>query len=130
MESVRWLAGSLILFLFRFTQIFFAPADYGIIQLIYAYMAILNIVFIYGLDSAYLKFASFKDIGDEKDNFSTPYISVFATSLLISFLIIINSDIIGSSLRIPSEYTYLIYSRCCYFISGCQYSHSIPEAEA
>jgi len=87
----------------------FPPADYGIIQLIYAYMAILNIVFIYGLDSAYLKFASFNDIGDEKDNFSTPYISVFTTSLLISFLIIINSDIIGSSLRIPSEYTYLIY---------------------
>lgn len=87
----------------------FPPADYGIIQLIYAYMAILNIVFIYGLDSAYLKFASFKDIGDEKDNFSTPYISVFGTSLLISFLIIINSNIIGSALRIPSEYTYLIY---------------------
>ena len=87
----------------------FPPADYGIIQLIYAYMAILNIVFIYGLDSAYLKFASFKDIGDDKDNFSTPYISVFVSSLFISFLIIINSDIIGSSLRIPSEYTYLIY---------------------
>ena len=87
----------------------FPPAEYGIVQLIYAYMAILNIVFIYGLDSAYLKFASFKDIGDDKDNFSTPYISVFVSSLLISFLIIINSDIIGSSLRIPSEYTYLIY---------------------
>ncbi|MDZ7626202.1 MAG: oligosaccharide flippase family protein [Ignavibacteriaceae bacterium] len=87
----------------------FLPADYGIIQLIYAYMAILNIVFIYGLDSAYLKFASFKDIGDEKDNFSTPYISVFVTSLLISFLIIINSGAIGASLRIPSDYTYLIY---------------------
>jgi len=87
----------------------FQPADYGIVQLIYAYMAILNIVFIYGLDSAYLKFASFKDIGDEKDNFSTPYISVFGTSLLISFLIIINSGAIGASLRIPSEYNYLIY---------------------
>ena len=87
----------------------FSPADYGIIQLIYAYMAILNIVFIYGLDSAYLKFAALKDIGDEKDNFSTPYISVLITSLLISFLIFINSGAIGASLRIPSDYTYLIY---------------------
>jgi len=86
----------------------FPPAEYGIIQLIYAYMAILNIVFIYGLDSAYLKFASFKDIGDEKDNFSTPYISVFATSLLFSFLIIINSHSIGDTLSIPSQYYYLI----------------------
>ena len=87
----------------------FLPADYGIIQLIYAYTAILNIVFIYGLDSAYLKFASFKDIGDEKDNFSTPYISIFLTSLLISFLIVINAEAISVSLRIPADYSYLIY---------------------
>lgn len=87
----------------------FLPADYGIIQLIYAYTAILNIIFIYGLDSAYLKFASFKDLGDEKDNFSTPYISIFLTSLLISFLIAINAGVIGESLRIPSEYIYLVY---------------------
>jgi len=87
----------------------FSPADYGVVQLIYAYTAILNIIFIYGLDSAYLKFASFKDLGDEKDNFSTPYISIFLTSLLISFLIAINAGAIGESLRIPSEYNYLIY---------------------
>jgi O-antigen/teichoic acid export membrane protein len=87
----------------------FPPTDYGIIQLIYAYMAILNIVFIYGLDSAYLKFASFKDIGDEKDNFSTPYISVFATSLLFVLLIVVNISAIGASLRIPLDYHYLIY---------------------
>ena len=87
----------------------FSPADYGIIQLIYAYTAILNIIFIYGLDSAYLKFASFKDIGDDKDNFSTPYIAVFITSLLISFLIAINSQSIGEALRVPSDYIYLIY---------------------
>ena len=87
----------------------FAPADYGIIQLIYAYMAILNIVFIYGLDSAFLKFASFKDIGDDKDNFSTPYISVFGTSLLFVFLIVMNVSAIGTSLRIPNDYQYLIY---------------------
>ena len=87
----------------------FPPADYGIIQLIYAYMAILNIVFIYGLDSAYLKFAAFKDIGDEKDNFSTPYISVFGTSVLFVLLIVINISAIGTSLRIPTDYQYLIY---------------------
>ena len=87
----------------------FSPADYGIIQLIYAYMAILNIVFIYGLDSAYLKFASFKDVRDDKDNFSTPYVSILMTSLLFVFLIIMNISAIGNILRVPSEYQYLIY---------------------
>jgi len=87
----------------------FAPSDYGIVQLLYAYLAILNIVFIYGLDSAYLKFAAFKDIGDDKDNFSTPYIAVFATSLLISLLIVINVNVIGTSFGISAQYNYLIY---------------------
>ena len=87
----------------------FAPSDYGIVQLLYSYVAILNIVFIYGLDSAYLKFAAFKDIGDDKDNFSTPYIAVFATSLLISLLVVINADVIVASFGIPSQYNYLIY---------------------
>ena len=87
----------------------FAPSDYGIVQLLYAYVAILNIVFIYGLDSAYLKFAAFKDIGDDKDNFSTPYIAVFATSLLISLLIVMNADVIVASFGIPAQYNYLIY---------------------
>ncbi|MCW8811369.1 MAG: oligosaccharide flippase family protein [Ignavibacteriaceae bacterium] len=87
----------------------FAPSDYGIVQLLYSYVAILNIVFIYGLDSAYLKFAAFKDIGDDKDNFSTPYIAVFATSLLISLLIVINVNVIGTSFGIPAQYNYLIY---------------------
>ena len=87
----------------------FLPSDYGIVQLIYAYVAILNIVFIYGLDSAYLKFAAFKDIGDDKDNFSTPYIAVFASSLLISLLVIFNAGAIGTSLGVPAKYHYLIY---------------------
>ena len=87
----------------------FVPSDYGIVQLLYAYIAILNIVFIYGLDSAYLKFAAFKDIGDDKDNFSTPYIAVFAISLLISLAVIFNADVIGASFEIPSQYNYLIY---------------------
>ncbi len=91
-----------------FTNIFL-PSDYGIIQIIYAYIAILNIVYIYGMDSAYLKFAAVKEIGDDKDNFSTPYISVFVTSLVLSFFIILNKNSITNVLGIPAEYHYLVY---------------------
>jgi O-antigen/teichoic acid export membrane protein len=86
----------------------FLPSDYGIIQLIYSYVAILNIVYIYGMDSAYLKFAAFREIGDDKDNFSTPYISVFITSLILSLLIILNQSSIALSLGVPEKYHYLI----------------------
>ena len=86
----------------------FAPADYGIIQIIYAYIAVLNIFYIYGMDSAYLKFAAFKEIGDEKDNFSTPYISVFASSIVLSLLIALNKNSIALSLGIPEDLHFLV----------------------
>ena len=87
----------------------FAPSEYGIIQLIYAYIGILIIVYVYGLDSAFLKYAAFKDVGDEKDNFSTPFIAILFTSILFSAVIILNVTSIGSALRIPLNYQYLIY---------------------
>ncbi len=87
----------------------FSPSDYGIVQLIYSYVAILNIFYIYGLDSAYLKFASVKDDGEDKDKFSTPYLAIFGSSLIITLLLILNSETIGTALRIPAQYNYLIY---------------------
>jgi O-antigen/teichoic acid export membrane protein len=91
-----------------FTNIFH-PSEYGIIQIFFAYIAILYIVYVYGMDSAYLKFAAFKEVGDDKDNFSTPYISVFASSLLISLIIIYFKESIAVMLGIPDDYHYLIY---------------------
>lgn len=86
----------------------FSPADYGVIQLIYAYIALMNIIYIYGMDSAYLKFASVKEVGDEKDNFSTPYISILISSLVISILILFNQQSISNAIGLPDEYSYLL----------------------
>jgi len=66
-----------------FTNVF-TPSEYGVIQIIYAYVAILNIFYIYGMDSAYLKFASFKDNGNEKDKFSN---RIFLYSSHLLFLV-------------------------------------------
>ncbi len=91
-----------------FTNIF-DPSEYGIVQIVYAYVAILNIFYIYGMDSAFLKFAAFKEEDTEKDNFSTPYISVFVTSLLFCFIITYFQSTIADKLGIPEDYYYLIY---------------------
>ena len=91
-----------------FTNIF-DPSEYGIVQIVYAYIAILNIFYIYGMDSAFLKFAAFKEEDTDKDNFSTPYISVFFTSLLFGFIIIYFQSTIADKLGIPEDYYYLIY---------------------
>lgn len=103
------MVGRFLNFLFVpfFTNVF-NPGEYGYIFIIYSYIAIFNIVYIYGLDSAFLKYAAFKDAADDKDNFSTPYISVFITSILISSIIIFYKNQICSLIEIPQSYSYLI----------------------
>lgn len=71
-----------------FTNVF-TQAEYGIITNVYAYIAFLNIIYLYGMDSAYLKFAASKELGDEKETFSTAFNSVFFTSIIFSGLIIL-----------------------------------------
>jgi O-antigen/teichoic acid export membrane protein len=87
----------------------FLPDEYGVITNVYAFIGILNIVFVYGMDASYLKFASSLEIGDKKDNFSTPYNFVFLGSLALSFLILIFRHPVLKVLAVPEEFTYLIY---------------------
>lgn len=86
----------------------FNPEDYGIVLLVYSYIAVLNIIFIYGMDAAFLKYAAFKDIGDDKDNFSTPYISVFLTSIVFSGIIILLNKSITLWIGIPEGFNSII----------------------
>ncbi|MCR4417424.1 MAG: polysaccharide biosynthesis C-terminal domain-containing protein [Ignavibacteria bacterium] len=71
-----------------FTNVF-SQAEYGIITNVYAYIAFFNIIYLYGMDSAYLKYASTQELGNEKQTFSTAFNSVFLTSFLLSILILI-----------------------------------------
>lgn len=80
------------------------PEQYGIVTTIYAYIAILNIIYSYGMESAYLRFASSLEIGNKKENFSTPFISIFFTSLLFSTLIHFFSNEIAKLIDIPQKY--------------------------
>jgi O-antigen/teichoic acid export membrane protein len=86
----------------------FSPADYGVVILIYSYIAIFNIIFIYGMDAAFLKYAAFKDIGDEKDNFSTPFLSVLFTSIIFCGSIIFLSKPIAGFVELSPNLNYLI----------------------
>lgn len=107
--GISTMVGRFLNFLFVpfFTNIF-NPTEYGYVFIIYTYIAIFNIVYIYGLDSAFLKFAAFKDVADDKDNFSTPFISIFFTSIIISVIIISLKDSISSLIEVPTQYSYLI----------------------
>jgi len=63
------------------------PADYGVIATLYSYIAFAAIVFGYGMDAAYMRFAVSWEEGDKKQTYSVPLLSVAASSFLLSALI-------------------------------------------
>ncbi len=87
----------------------FPTAEYGIYTYLYTIIAFLNVVYIYGMDAAYMKFASVTDDEHKADVFSTPFIFITITSLLISSLILILKEPVNDLLNVPGEYSYLLY---------------------
>ena len=60
----------------------FPPSEYGIVTLIFAYIAMMNIFFSIGFESGYFKFASTLEAGDEKENFSLPFFTILLNSYI------------------------------------------------
>lgn len=88
----------------------FIPDQYGIISNYYAFIGLMNIIFLYGMDSAYLKYASQKEIGDEKDNFSTPFLSVVFSSVLFALAIVIFREPLVTFLGAPRDFSFVYYT--------------------
>jgi O-antigen/teichoic acid export membrane protein len=87
----------------------FHPAEYGIIANIYIFIGIFNIVYVYGMDAAYLKFAGLPSGGTQQDNFSTPYISVLISGVFLSILMVLIRGPVFSLLEVPLNYYHLMY---------------------
>ncbi len=97
----------------------FIKSDYGIVSNLYIFIAIMNVVFIYGMDSAFLKYSSKIKIGDKKDNFSTPYLSVVIIGIILFGIIFISKTKLALVLNIPSNYIYLFnYAALILFIDA------------
>ncbi len=88
----------------------FNPTEYGLFGYIYAYMAFMNIVYIYGMDAAFMKYYSVSENETEKrDTFSTPFIFVLISSTILSVIILFLQTPINTALGIPFNYSELIY---------------------
>ncbi len=88
----------------------FSTHDFGVFTNLYVFIGIFNVIFIYGMDAAYLKFASNPEIGDKKDNFSTPYLFVFGSGIILGGIIFLLRQPIYGALDIPSsDFTLMNY---------------------
>ncbi|MBV6479887.1 MAG: hypothetical protein HGGPFJEG_02691 [Ignavibacteria bacterium] len=86
----------------------FSPDDYGIITIIYSYIAILNVFFSAGLESGFMKFYSSPESGSKKQNFSNPLEIVLLNSFFLSILIYFFSDDLTTVFQVSGSYSYLI----------------------
>lgn len=86
----------------------FLPEDYGIVTVLYAYIAILNVFFSAGLESGFMKFYSSLEVGTKKQNFSNPFQLVLINSFFLSLLIYVFADDLTGVFQVKQQYSSLI----------------------
>lgn len=81
---------------------------YGDMSILYAAIPFLNVIFTYGLETAYFRYAKNKD--EHQQVYNTATISlIFSTSVFTSFLVLFNKQI-ASLIQIPNHPEYITYS--------------------
>ena len=108
--GISSVVGRLITFLLVpfYTQ-FFPPDRYGVVVLFYTAFVFLNIVYTYGTESAYLKYAA--DSGDATSRekiFSVAVLSLALSSVLLSGLLILFAGEVVALIGADSSWEYLI----------------------
>jgi O-antigen/teichoic acid export membrane protein len=82
-------------------------SDFGVYSNVYAYLAFLNIVFIYGMDAAFMKYTSISGNSDKKKTFSTAYIFVFFSSLFLAVILFLLKNPFTALMAIPGNFHHL-----------------------
>lgn len=82
----------------------FAPGEYGVVTELYAYIAFLNILYIYGLETAYFRFVSKPS---SSNTFNIAFTSILITSLVFSGLIYLFSNNIATLLEYPEKSNFI-----------------------
>ncbi|MDQ3537068.1 MAG: oligosaccharide flippase family protein, partial [Bacteroidota bacterium] len=83
-------------------------ADFGIYAELYAYIAFLNILYLFGMETTFFRFAN-KDKTLEESIFNQAQSYVIVAAIIFSFAIIILSKPIASLLQYPQNYDYVIF---------------------
>ncbi len=85
----------------------FTTAQFGIYTNIYAYLAFLNILYIYGMDAAYLKYASVEKKSKEKI-FSTAFLFVTISTAFLTIVFFLLHNSIAKAMLVPPRFAYLV----------------------
>ncbi|MEQ8470548.1 MAG: lipopolysaccharide biosynthesis protein [Marinoscillum sp.] len=87
----------------------FAPDAYGVVTELYAFVAFLNVIYTYGFETTYFRFAT---KGDSKHYFQIAQSSLITTSFIFSGLLCLFSDEIAWTLNYPDDGKYIVWLAC------------------
>lgn len=80
---------------------FIPPEEFGYFGLIYSFIALMNVVFIYGMDAAFLRFYLL-DESKKRETLSTGYLTMISTSIALAGLIALNAEYIGPLIAVSA----------------------------
>ena len=95
----------------------FTPEEYGIITNLYAWVAVVNIVFVFGMETAYFRFAN-QPAQSEKRIFDLAQTVVLVISAILSVVCIILADPIGETLEVGGRTDLVIWLVVIMFIDA------------
>ncbi len=87
-----------------YTHVLPDQGEMGIYNNYYAAIAFLNVVFIYGMDAAFMKYASQNTGETKKKIFSTAMIAITISSVIFSAVLLISQNLFMNYLDIPTKY--------------------------
>ncbi len=86
----------------------FTRVEFGVFTKVYAFLAFINVVYIYGMDAAFMKYTSLAEKEKKKTTFSTPYLFVTGSTSIFTILFYIFLIPIGNGIDLPLEYSNLL----------------------
>jgi O-antigen/teichoic acid export membrane protein len=81
---------------------------YGEMSLVYAAIPFLNVIFTYGIETAYFRFS--RNDGVQKDIYSTASISVFCSTILLTTLLLLSGTNVAQWLKLDEHPEFITYS--------------------
>jgi O-antigen/teichoic acid export membrane protein len=121
-ETVLYGLGSIIprflnFLLVRLHTDVFYPEEYGILSKILAYVAVFNVVYMFGMETAYFRYAT-KPGANEKRVFDLAQSTVVFISILLSGLLILNANGLADALDISGHSNLIVWFVIIMFIDA------------
>lgn len=90
------------------TSYFEEEADYGIITIFYAYAVFLNVLYTYGMETAYFRHANKEDINPQQ-LYDTALMSLIGSSLVFSGLIAWQAQKLAAVAKFPDMWLFVVW---------------------